>query len=89
MLDESELQHSVGNEAHEKTRLDKANAVIDIMSSALSLVAQINVTDRMNILKVKFSLIVDALCFLLDPWVLPYNFIDAHIYFNSLFILLF
>ncbi|GJY50716.1 hypothetical protein Tco_0441563 [Tanacetum coccineum] len=51
LLDESELQHSVGNEDHEKTRLDKANVVIDIMSNALSLVAQINVTDRMNILK--------------------------------------
>ncbi|KAD5962008.1 hypothetical protein E3N88_13481 [Mikania micrantha] len=51
LLDENELQHSVSNETHGKTRLDKANAVIDIMSSALSLVAQINVTDRMNILK--------------------------------------
>nr|GEV07553.1 hypothetical protein [Tanacetum cinerariifolium] len=49
LLDESELQHSVGNEDHEKTY--KTNVVIDIMSSALSLVAQINVTDRMNILK--------------------------------------
>ena len=49
LLDESELQHSVGNEAHEKTRLDKANAVIDIRSSALSLVAQINMTDSMKV----------------------------------------
>ncbi|GKB49455.1 hypothetical protein Tco_0900208 [Tanacetum coccineum] len=55
LLDESELQHSVGNEDHEKTRLDKANVVIDIMSNALSLVAQINVTYRMNILKVMAS----------------------------------
>ncbi|GKD64228.1 hypothetical protein Tco_1306336 [Tanacetum coccineum] len=35
LLDENQLQHSVGNEDHEKTRLDKANVVIDIMSSAL------------------------------------------------------
>ncbi|CAM8962195.1 unnamed protein product [Rhodiola kirilowii] len=33
------------------SRLEKANAVIDIMSSALSLVAQNNETDRINILK--------------------------------------
>ncbi|GJY37431.1 hypothetical protein Tco_0422809 [Tanacetum coccineum] len=32
LLDENQLQHSVGNEDHEKTRLDKANVVIDIMS---------------------------------------------------------
>ncbi|GJR52311.1 hypothetical protein Tco_1402832 [Tanacetum coccineum] len=35
LLDKNELQHSVGNEDHEKTRLDKANVVIDIISSAL------------------------------------------------------
>ncbi|GJV53472.1 hypothetical protein Tco_1449213 [Tanacetum coccineum] len=56
LLDKNELQHSVGTEDHEKTRLDKANAVIDIMSSPLSLVAQINVTDRMHILKVSLLL---------------------------------
>ena len=55
----------------------KGIVVVDMMSSALSLVAQINVTDPVNILKVKFSLTIDALCFLLDPWPLPYNFIDA------------
>ncbi|GKE62476.1 hypothetical protein Tco_1512843, partial [Tanacetum coccineum] len=83
LLDESELQHSVGNEDHKKTRLDKANVVMDIMSSALSLVAQINMTNHMNILKVNLLLIIDALCFLLDLWALPYNFTESHIYFNS------
>ncbi|CAK9176486.1 unnamed protein product [Ilex paraguariensis] len=55
LLDENELQHSNSTEGvghfHDESRLEKANAVIDIMSSALSLVAQINETDRMNILK--------------------------------------
>lgn len=55
----------------------KGIVVVDMMSSVLSLVAQINVTDPVNILKVKFLLIIDALCFILDPWALPYNFIDA------------
>ncbi|XP_077232882.1 uncharacterized protein LOC143872822 [Tasmannia lanceolata] len=36
---------------HSDNRLEEANAVVDIMSSALSLVAQINETDRINILK--------------------------------------
>lgn len=66
LLDENELQHSVGNEAHGKTRLDKANAVIDIMSSALSLVAQINVTDRMNILKM-CDILFSQLCLKVIP----------------------
>ena len=55
LLDENEMQSSRSNDAsqeHADSRLDKANAVIDIMSSALSLVAQINETDRINILKV-------------------------------------
>ncbi|XP_022745376.1 uncharacterized protein LOC111295869 isoform X2 [Durio zibethinus] len=54
LLDESEMQQSSNNDVgpdHRDTRLEKANAVIDIMSSALSLVAQINERDRMNILK--------------------------------------
>ncbi|KAK4367299.1 hypothetical protein RND71_015179 [Anisodus tanguticus] len=55
LLDESEVQHTISGETvgdlHDKSRLEKANAVIDIMSSALSLMAQINETDRMNILK--------------------------------------
>ncbi|XP_025887233.1 uncharacterized protein [Solanum lycopersicum] len=55
LLDESEVQHAISGEMvgdlHNKSRLEKANAVIDIMNSALSLMAQINETDRMNILK--------------------------------------
>ncbi|KAI3748704.1 hypothetical protein L6452_11972 [Arctium lappa] len=66
LLDENELHSSVGNEAHGKTRLDKANAVIDIMSSALSLVAQINVTDRMNILKM-CDILFSQLCLKVIP----------------------
>lgn len=56
LLDENEAQQVMHSQsaahAHGKTRLEKANAVIDIMSCALSLMAQINETDRMNILKV-------------------------------------
>ncbi|XP_071705820.1 uncharacterized protein [Rutidosis leptorrhynchoides] len=67
LLDENELQqHSVNNDTHGKTRLDKANAVIDIMSSALSLVAQINVTDRMNILKM-CDILFSQLCLKVVP----------------------
>ncbi|RVX13843.1 hypothetical protein CK203_010267 [Vitis vinifera] len=54
LLDENE-QHSSSSEVgqiHEDSRLEKANVVIDIMSSALSLVAQ-KETDRINILKNK------------------------------------
>lgn len=52
LLDENETQRSIGASQDQKdTRLEKANAVIDIMSSALSLMAQINETDRINILK--------------------------------------
>ncbi|KAF5177507.1 Armadillo-type fold containing protein [Thalictrum thalictroides] len=55
LLDENELQDSGSSEVvgydHGDSRLEKANAVIDILSSALSLVAQINETDRINILK--------------------------------------
>ncbi|KAL0855151.1 hypothetical protein Bca101_060303 [Brassica carinata] len=54
LLDENETQRSTGGNASQDqkdTRLEKANAVIDIMSSALSLMAQINETDRFNILK--------------------------------------
>lgn len=55
LLDEHKLQHPSSEaleRVHEKSRLEKANAVIDIMSTALSLEAQINETDRLNILKV-------------------------------------
>ncbi|KAF9674767.1 hypothetical protein SADUNF_Sadunf10G0161200 [Salix dunnii] len=54
LLDKNEMQSPRSNDAshkHADSRLEKANAVIDIMSSALSLVAQINETDRINILK--------------------------------------
>ncbi|PPE00244.1 hypothetical protein GOBAR_DD02722 [Gossypium barbadense] len=53
LLDESEMQKSSNTDFspdHSDSRLEKANAVIDIMSRALSLVA-INETDRINILK--------------------------------------
>lgn len=54
LLDENETQQSSSDLGHEHVdrRLEKANALIDIMSSALSLVAQINETNRINILKV-------------------------------------
>lgn len=53
LLDENEMQHSDGGDhVYRDTRLEKANSVIDIMSTALSLVFQINETDRINILKV-------------------------------------
>lgn len=55
LLDENEMQHLSGSDVgheHGDSRLEKANAVIDIMSSALLLVVQINETDRINILKV-------------------------------------
>lgn len=54
LLDENEAQQAAN--ANGKSRLEKANAVIDIMSCALSLMAQINETDRMNILKVIMTL---------------------------------
>lgn len=52
LLDESEMQH-LDHEGVDcrKNRLDKENAVIDLMSAALSLVVQINETDHINILK--------------------------------------
>nr|XP_010937670.1 uncharacterized protein LOC105056966 [Elaeis guineensis]XP_019710453.1 uncharacterized protein LOC105056966 [Elaeis guineensis]XP_019710454.1 uncharacterized protein LOC105056966 [Elaeis guineensis]XP_019710456.1 uncharacterized protein LOC105056966 [Elaeis guineensis]XP_019710457.1 uncharacterized protein LOC105056966 [Elaeis guineensis] len=50
LLDESEMQH-VNHEGVNENCLDKANAVIDIMTTALSLVVQINETDYINILK--------------------------------------
>ncbi|CAM0885577.1 unnamed protein product [Alopecurus aequalis] len=50
LLDDSDMQeHSVAY--HSKNRLDKAFAVIDIMSTALLLVVQNNETDHINILK--------------------------------------
>ncbi|XP_042434126.1 uncharacterized protein LOC122020315 [Zingiber officinale] len=54
LLGETELQDSSAESSasnHTETCLNKANAVIDIMSSALSLVVQINETDHISILK--------------------------------------
>ncbi|KAF8365032.1 hypothetical protein HHK36_032965 [Tetracentron sinense] len=69
LLDEKELQHSssseIGNE-HGDSHLEKANAVIDIMSSGLSLVAQINETDRINILKM-CDMLFSQLCLRVLP----------------------
>ncbi|XP_074564461.1 LOW QUALITY PROTEIN: uncharacterized protein LOC141820987 [Curcuma longa] len=54
LLDETELQDTSAESSasdHTETRLNKANAVIDMMNSALSLVVQINETDHISILK--------------------------------------
>ncbi|XP_024176932.1 uncharacterized protein LOC112182650 isoform X1 [Rosa chinensis] len=69
LLNETKTQQShdsdVGN-IHKDNRLEKANAVIDIMSSALSLVFQINETDRMNILKM-CDILFSQLCLRVPP----------------------
>ncbi|XAR72040.1 hypothetical protein NMG60_11018533 [Bertholletia excelsa] len=70
LLDEDELQNSRGSETAEHlqddNRLKKANAVIGIMTSALSLVAQINETDRLNILKM-CDILFSQLCLKVLP----------------------
>eukprot|EP00268_Persea_americana_P027875 TRINITY_DN2712_c0_g2_i6.p1 TRINITY_DN2712_c0_g2~~TRINITY_DN2712_c0_g2_i6.p1 ORF type:complete len:1123 (+),score=236.12 TRINITY_DN2712_c0_g2_i6:618-3986(+) len=70
LLDENELQHVEGVEVvkfdHSGNRLEKANVVIDIMSSALSLMAQINETDRINILKM-CDMLFSQLCLRVHP----------------------
>ncbi|XP_022890921.1 uncharacterized protein LOC111405996 isoform X2 [Olea europaea var. sylvestris] len=70
LLDESEVQHVIRSEAsghmHAKNRLEKANAVINIMSNALSLMAQRNETDRMNILKM-CDILFSQLCLKVVP----------------------
>ncbi|XP_050209025.1 uncharacterized protein LOC126659737 [Mercurialis annua] len=69
LLDENEMQHINGRNAghqHVDNRLEKANAVIDIMSRALSLVAQINETDRINILKM-CDILFSQLCLKIFP----------------------
>ncbi|KAG5533433.1 hypothetical protein RHGRI_027561 [Rhododendron griersonianum] len=70
LLDEKALQYSSSNEAggqlQDSSRLEKANAVIDIMSCALSLVAQINETDRINILKM-CDILFSQLCLKVLP----------------------
>ncbi|GAV76082.1 hypothetical protein CFOL_v3_19557 [Cephalotus follicularis] len=69
LLDENEMQQSstsgVGQE-HGDSRLEKASAVVDIMSSALYLVAQINETDRINILKM-CDILFSQLCLKVLP----------------------
>lgn len=56
LLDEHEMQHVSSTDVGKKDwHLEKANAVIDIMSSALLLVCQMNETDHINILKVIVS----------------------------------
>ncbi|XP_042512090.1 uncharacterized protein LOC122087145 isoform X2 [Macadamia integrifolia] len=70
LLDEKEHEHSSSGELrrHENGnyRLEKANAVIDIMSSSLLLVYQINETDHINILKM-CDMLFSQLCFRLIP----------------------
>ncbi|XP_061986271.1 uncharacterized protein LOC133705165 isoform X2 [Populus nigra] len=69
LLDKNEMQHPRSSNAsheHADSRLEKANAVIDIMSSALSLVAQINETDRINILKM-CDILFSQLCLKVLP----------------------
>ncbi|CAA6654937.1 unnamed protein product [Spirodela intermedia] len=70
LLDEKELQHmsSIETSDHDNTRirLEKANAVIDIMSSALALVFQKNETDRTNILKM-CDILFSQLCLRVLP----------------------
>ncbi|KAH0891267.1 hypothetical protein HID58_053696 [Brassica napus] len=71
LLDENETQRStVGSASQDQkdTRLEKANAVIDIMSSALSLMAQINETDRLNILKATLKLADIYLKYIFRNW---------------------
>ncbi|KAL3523792.1 hypothetical protein ACH5RR_016626 [Cinchona calisaya] len=69
LLDESEVHRSISDEAHgylnDKSRLEKANAIIDIMSSALSLMAQ-NETDHINILKM-CDILFSQLCLKVLP----------------------
>ncbi|XP_058109747.1 uncharacterized protein LOC131252965 isoform X2 [Magnolia sinica] len=70
LLDENELQQKGSGEVVSSGQrgncLDEANAVIDIMSSALSLVVQINETDRINILKM-CDMLLSQLCLRVSP----------------------
>ncbi|KAJ0977049.1 hypothetical protein J5N97_012523 [Dioscorea zingiberensis] len=70
LLDETELQYrgyedSASHNSGGK-RLDKANAVIDIMSCALSLVVHFNETDHISILKM-CDMLFSLLCLRLHP----------------------
>ncbi|XP_071723412.1 uncharacterized protein [Rutidosis leptorrhynchoides] len=67
LLDENETHYSSSNtldEVHADTRLEKANAVVDIMSSVLSLVAQ--TTDLVTILKM-CDILFSQLCLKVVP----------------------
>nr|KYP50761.1 hypothetical protein KK1_027451 [Cajanus cajan] len=69
LLDEHEMQQSSSTDlGHGKKdwHLEKANAVVDIMSGALSLVFQINETDRINILKM-CDILFSQLCLRVPP----------------------
>ncbi|XP_041000434.1 uncharacterized protein LOC121246368 [Juglans microcarpa x Juglans regia] len=76
LLDENEIQHPSSTElghVDKDAGLEKANAVIDIMSSALSLVFQIHETDRINILKM-CDILFSQLCLRVPPTTaLPYG----------------
>ncbi|KAL3032529.1 hypothetical protein AAZX31_02G088600 [Glycine max] len=69
LLDEHEMQQTSNRDlGHGKKdwHLEKANAIIDIMSGALSLVFQINETDRINILKM-CDILFSQLCLRVPP----------------------
>ncbi|XP_043701219.1 uncharacterized protein LOC122651756 isoform X2 [Telopea speciosissima] len=70
LLDEKELERSNSSELRAddqgNCRLERANAVIDIMSSSLLLVYQINETDHINILKM-CDMLFSQLCLRLIP----------------------
>ncbi|XP_024020502.1 uncharacterized protein LOC21409013 isoform X2 [Morus notabilis] len=69
LLDENEMQRSNSSDAmcaDKDSRLEKANIVIDVMSSALTLVFQINETDRINILKM-CDILFSQLCLRVPP----------------------
>lgn len=69
LLDEHEMQLSNSKDLQHGKKgwhLEKANAVIDTMSSALSLAFQINETDRINILKM-CDILFSQLCLRVPP----------------------
>ncbi|CAI9092445.1 OLC1v1027674C1 [Oldenlandia corymbosa var. corymbosa] len=70
LLDESDVNPAPNVEAaghgNDNSRLEKANAVIDIMSSSLSLMAQRNETDHINILKM-CDILFSQLCLKVTP----------------------
>ncbi|KAK7273038.1 hypothetical protein RIF29_14084 [Crotalaria pallida] len=69
LLDEHEMHQSSSRDlglGNKDWHLEKAYAVIDIMSSALSLVFQINETDRLNILKM-CDILFSQLCLRVPP----------------------